>query len=174
MKFIIRGRKVEVTKSIKSYIEEKLGKLDKYFSNPDEITATVLIKIKDVDQIVEVTIPVTKMILRAEESNKELYAAIDLVVDKLERQIRKNKSRLNKKKIRENLIDLNLKFETTDLEENKGKIVKHKEIEGKNVRVCAKCGASLDKEFVKATKKDAKKAVKETKKTKKEDKGEKE
>lgn len=98
MKFIIRGRKVEVTKSIKSYIEEKLGKLDKYFSNPDEITATVLIKIKDVDQIVEVTIPVTKMILRAEESNKELYAAIDLVVDKLERQIRKNKSRLNKKK----------------------------------------------------------------------------
>lgn len=71
------------------------------------------------------------MILRAEESNKELYAAIDLVVDKLERQIRKNKSRLNKKKIRENLIDLNLKFETTDLEENKGKIVKHKEIEMK-------------------------------------------
>ena len=131
MKFIIRGRKVEVTKSIKSYIEEKLGKLDKYFSNPDEITATVLIKIKDVDQIVEVTIPVTKMILRAEESNKELYAAIDLVVDKLERQIRKNKSILNKKKIREKLIDLNLKFETTDLEENKGKIVKHKEIEMK-------------------------------------------
>ncbi len=50
--------------------------------------------------------------------------------------------------------------------------VKHKEIDGKNVRICAKCGASLDKEFVKATKKDAKKAVKESKKTKKEDKGE--
>ena len=52
--------------------------------------------------------------------------------------------------------------------------VKHKEIEGKNARACAKCGASLDKEFVKATKKDAKKAVKENKKTKKEDKGDKE
>ena len=50
--------------------------------------------------------------------------------------------------------------------------VKHQEIDGKNVRICAKCGASLDKEFVKATKKDAKKAVKESKKTKKEDKGE--
>ncbi|MBE7075133.1 MAG: 50S ribosomal protein L24 [Clostridiales bacterium] len=57
---------------------------------------------------------------------------------------------------------------------NKATRVKHKEIEGKNVRVCSKCTASLDKEFVKATKKDAKKAVKEakTKKTKKEDKGE--
>ena len=56
---------------------------------------------------------------------------------------------------------------------NKATRVKHKEIEGKNARACAKCGASLDKEFVKATKKDAKKAVKEakeTKKTKKEDK----
>ena len=52
--------------------------------------------------------------------------------------------------------------------------VKHKEIDNKNARVCAKCGAALDKEFVKATKKDAKKAVKENKKAKKEDKGDKE
>lgn len=50
--------------------------------------------------------------------------------------------------------------------------VKHKDIDGKNARVCAKCGASLDKEFAKKAKKDAKKAVKESKKTKKEDKGE--
>lgn len=54
---------------------------------------------------------------------------------------------------------------------NKAVRVKHKEIEGKNARYCVKCGASLDKEFVKATKKDAKKAVKETKKAQKEQKG---
>ena len=50
--------------------------------------------------------------------------------------------------------------------------VKHALVDGKKARACAKCGASLDKEFVKATKKDAKKAVKESKKAKKEDKGE--
>ena len=65
MKFIIRGRKVEVTPAIKEYIINKLGRLDKYFNNPNELTATVLIKVKDVDQIVEVTIPAKKLILRA-------------------------------------------------------------------------------------------------------------
>ena len=132
MKFIIRGRKVEVTPAIKDYIINKLGHLDKYFNDPNELTATVLIKVKDVDQIVEVTIPAKKLILRAEDKNKDLYAAIDLVVDKLERQIRKNKTRLSKKKNRESSIDFNLKYEIekSEIEEEK-KVVKRKEIEMK-------------------------------------------
>jgi len=132
MKFIIRGRKVEVTQAIKEYAINKLTRLDKYFNDPNELTATILIKVKDVDQIVEVTIPAKKLILRAEEKNKDLYAAIDLVVDKLERQIRKNKTRLSKKKNKESSIDFNLKYEveSNEIEEEK-KIVKHKEIEMK-------------------------------------------
>lgn len=131
MKFIIRGRKVEVTPAIKQYITDKLGRLDKYFNDPEELTATVLIKIKEIDQIVEVTIPAHKLILRAEETNKDLYAAIDLVVDKLERQIRKNKTRLAKKKNKEASIDFNLKYETLEEEIKENKVVKHKEIEMK-------------------------------------------
>lgn len=131
MKFIIRGRKVEVTKAIKSYVEEKIGRLDKYFSNPNELTATVLIKVKDVDQIVEVTIPANRLILRAEEKHKDLYAAIDLVVDKLERQIRKNKTRLLKKKNKEDAVSFDLSFEVTKEEEELKKVVKNKKIEMK-------------------------------------------
>lgn len=132
MKFIIRGRKVEVTPAIKEYVINKISRLDKYLSDPNELTATVLIKVKDVDQIVEVTIPAKKLILRAEDKNKDLYAAIDLVVDKLERQIRKNKTRLSKKKNKETSMDFNLKYEIekSEIEEEK-KIVKRKEIEMK-------------------------------------------
>lgn len=131
MKFIIRGRKVEVTPAIKQYITEKIGRLDKYFNDPEELTATVLIKIKEIDQIVEVTIPAKKLILRAEDTNKDLYAAIDLVVDKLERQIRKNKTRLAKKKNKEASIDFNLKYEINEEEKQESKIVRHKEVEMK-------------------------------------------
>ena len=91
MKFNIRGNKLEVTEAIKNYVEEKLGKLDKYFENADELSGNVLLRVQGKEQIVEVTIPIKKYILRAEESHEDLYASIDLVVEKLERQIRKNK-----------------------------------------------------------------------------------
>ena len=84
MKFNIHGKKLEVTDSIKTYIEEKLGKLDKYFENPDNITATVLIKLRGKDQVVEATINANKFILRGEESHSDLYAAIDKVSDIIE------------------------------------------------------------------------------------------
>ena len=83
MKFNIHGRKIEVTDSIKSYIEEKIGRLDKYFENPDDITATVLIKLRGNTQVVEVTINANSYILRGEEDSKDLYASIDIVSDKI-------------------------------------------------------------------------------------------
>ena len=101
MKFNIHGKKIDVTDSIKSYIEEKIGRLDKYFENPNEVTATALIKLRGKDQVVEVTINANKFILRGEESHKDLYASIDKVSDKIERQIRKNKTRLKKKVVKE-------------------------------------------------------------------------
>ena len=131
MKFNIRGNKLEVTESFKNYVEEKIGKLNKYFENPDEVTANVVIRVHGIDQIVEVTIPAKKVILRAEDRNKDLYAAIDLVVEKLERQIRKNKTKMNKKAIKNTFIDFNMSFEVEPSEEDDRKIVKRKEIEMK-------------------------------------------
>ncbi|MEI3529470.1 MAG: ribosome-associated translation inhibitor RaiA [Bacilli bacterium] len=130
MKFNIRGKNVEITPAIRSYIEEKIGKLDKYFENSDDITANVLSRIRGKDQIVEVTIPVRKIILRCEVSHKDLYAAIDLVTDKIERQIRKNKTRIHQRKIKDKNIDFNLEFEN-DIEEENRTIVKRKTLEMK-------------------------------------------
>ena len=129
MKFNIHGKKIDVTDSIKSYIEEKIGRLDKYFENPNEITATVLIKLRGKDQVVEVTINANKFILRGEESHKDLYASIDKVSDKIERQIRKNKTRLKKKAVKDVSKDFVLDFE--EPEENDNVIVKRKVIENK-------------------------------------------
>ena len=96
MKMNIRGSKIKITSAINDYIENKIGRLDKYLEKPDEITANVVVKVKGKDQTVEVTIPMKKLILRAEDTHNDLYAAIDLVSEKLERQIRKNKTRMKK------------------------------------------------------------------------------
>ena len=93
MKYNIRGDKLTVTKSIKDYVEEKLNKLNKYYENHEDLDCKVIVRSKNNLQSIEVTIPLNKFILRAEVSEKDLYAAIDLVVDKLEGQIRKNKTR---------------------------------------------------------------------------------
>ena len=129
MKFNIHGKKLEVTDSIKTYIEEKLGKLDKYFENPDNITSTVLIKLRGKDQVVEATINANKFILRGEESHSDLYAAIDKVSDIIERQIRKNKTKL-KKRHKEVPTEFILDFEVEE-QENKSEIVKRKTIDSK-------------------------------------------
>lgn len=131
MKFNIRGNKLEVTEPIKKYVEEKIGKLDKYFENPEDITANVVLRVRGIDQIVEVTIPAKKIILRAEDRNKDLYAAVDLVLEKLERQIRKNKTKMNKKAMKSTFVDFNMTFEVEASEEEDRKIVKRKQIEMK-------------------------------------------
>ena len=81
-------------------------------------------------QKVEITIPIKKMILRAEEANKDFYAAIDCSIDKLERQIRKNKTRMKKNAGKESIRELNLDFETPE-EKTENKIVKRKNIDTK-------------------------------------------
>ena len=85
------------TDAIREYIEAKLSKLDKYFKDADDIEANVLTKVNGRYQTIEVTIPTKHFTLRNEESNEDLYAAIDSIVDKLERQIRKNKEKINSK-----------------------------------------------------------------------------
>ena len=129
MKLNIRGSKLDVTEAIKNYLESKISKLDKYFENPDELSANVVFRVRGIDQIVEITIPIKKAVLRVEESNRDLYASIDFAVDKLERQIRKNKTRI-KKTNRENL-DVFIDFEVHDEEQNDEQIVKRKTVDMK-------------------------------------------
>ena len=129
MQFNIRGKKLEVTEALKSYIEEKLGRLNKYFEDPDNITASVLIKLSGKLQVVEVTINTHGLILRGEESNKDLYASIDLVTDKIERQIRKNKTKIRKQLSKESIKDF--KFVEDDVIEEEQNIVKRKKVDMK-------------------------------------------
>ncbi|MDD3241182.1 MAG: ribosome-associated translation inhibitor RaiA [Bacilli bacterium] len=97
----IRGEKLTITKAMEEYAKDKISKLNKYVENAEEVNAHVLAKVSGREQKVEVTIPLKSFILRAEEVSDDFYSAIDLVVDKLERQIRKNKTRLKAKKIKE-------------------------------------------------------------------------
>lgn len=131
MKYNIRGDKLTVTKSIKNYIEEKLSKLNKYYENHDEIECKVLIKSKNNLDTIEVTIPLNKFILRAETSDKDLYSAIDLVVDKLEGQIRKNKTKLKKKYEKNSVAEMNFDFDISDISEDDLQIIKRKNIDTK-------------------------------------------
>ena len=117
MELQIRGDKITVTKSIKDYVINKLGRLDKYFDSASNIKAQVIIRVRNNEQIIEVTVPTNKFTLRAEEKHDDLYAAIDLVIDKLERQIRKNKTRLNNKYKNVIQLDINTDFEVDDDEE---------------------------------------------------------
>ena len=132
MKYNIRGDKLEVTDAINNYVESKLDRLNKYFKE-DDILANVLLRVRGNSQIIEVTIPTDKFILRSEEEDKDLYAAIDLVTDKLERQIRKNKTRLNKQNIDNKYKDFNFDYEVSNDEESTENdvIVKRKNIEMK-------------------------------------------
>jgi putative sigma-54 modulation protein len=132
MKYNIRGDKLEVTSAIENYVENKLDRLNKYFQN-DEVVANVLLKVRGREQIIEVTIPADKYILRGEVGNDDLYSAIDLVTDKLERQIRKNKTRLSKQNKGYKDLNLNFDIEENDIEDEsiKYNIVKRKTLEMK-------------------------------------------
>ena len=132
MKCNIRGEKIRVTKAIDGYINTKLSRLDKYFKSGD-VEAKVLVKLKGNKQVIEVTIPYDKYTLRSESEHDDLYAAIDLVVDKLEGQIRKNKAKV-KKQVKKDSTLINFEYDITKEEEKafKGKkIVKRKTLEMK-------------------------------------------
>ena len=97
MKVSIRGKNIQLTEGIETKIAKKLAMLDKYFIVSDEVEAKVLIRVYPLGQKIEVTIPTEYILLRAEVVDEDLYNAIDLVVDKLEGQIRKYKTRLSRK-----------------------------------------------------------------------------
>jgi putative sigma-54 modulation protein len=97
MKYNIRGENLEVTDALRDYVEKKMGKLGRYFEAPPTSEVHVTLSVLREMNNVEVTIPLTGVLLRAEEKAMDMYASIDLVLDKLERQIRKHKTKANRR-----------------------------------------------------------------------------
>ena len=131
MELKIHGDKIKVTKAMNDYLTEKLEKLEKYLENSDNIRANVIVKVHGHEQTVEITIPLKSFILRSEETQEDFYAAVDKTIDKLERQIRKNKTKLMSRQSKPS-YDFNFaNFEIEEEEKEEKKIVKRKLIEVK-------------------------------------------
>ena len=116
MRYTITGRNVNVTPGIRKAVEEKIGKLDRYFNPDTEVIVTLSVQ-KD-RQKIEVTIPVKGNIIRAEESSSDMYVSIDLVEEVIERQLKKYKNKIiDKKQSTQAFSDYFINEETEDDEE---------------------------------------------------------
>ena len=135
MEVLVRGENIRTTKAINEYISNKLKRIDKYLGDNENIKATAIISVRGRNQKVEITIPLKSYIIRAEETQDDLYASVDLVIDKLERQIRKNKTKLSSKKVKNNDVDFVMaeieRIEDNEENNEEGKIVKRKVVEAK-------------------------------------------
>ncbi len=96
MRFVITGRNIEVTDGLKAAVEEKLGKLDRFFSNDTEVIVTL--SVEKERQKIEVTIPVKGNIIRSEQVSNDMYVSIDLVEEIIERQLKKYKNKIIEQK----------------------------------------------------------------------------
>ena len=95
MRITITGKNMEVSDYLKSVIDKKLGKLDRYFKPDTDVQVTLSVQRNH--HIVEVTIPFDGVVIRAEESTGDMYASVDNVIDKLEKQIRRHRTKLEKR-----------------------------------------------------------------------------
>lgn len=130
MEIFIRGENIKITDAISNYTKEKVGKLERYIGESENVKATVQFNVRNHNQKVEITIPLKNVILRAEETKDDLYTAIDLVIEKIERQIRKNKTKLQSKRFKNTVSkDFILNEIIEDLNDEEEKIVKRKKIE---------------------------------------------
>ncbi len=116
MRYTITGRNINVTPGIRRAVEEKIGKLDRYFNPDTEVIVTLSVQ-KD-KQKIEVTIPVKGNIIRAEESSSDMYVSIDLVEEVIERQLKKYKNKIiDKKQSAQSFSDFFINEEAEDEEE---------------------------------------------------------
>ncbi|MDN5344630.1 MAG: putative sigma-54 modulation protein [Clostridia bacterium] len=104
MEIVIRGKNLPVTDALRQYIEKRLGKMERYLEGVDEIQVNLAVSRES--HVVEVTIPLNGYLLRGEEATGDMYGSVDLVVEKLEKQIAKYKTRLAKKLKNGTLKDL--------------------------------------------------------------------
>lgn len=96
MRFIISGKNLDVTEGLKTAVQDKLGKLERYFTPNTEVHVTL--SVEKERQKIEVTIPVKGNIIRSEQTSNDMYVSIDLVEEVIERQLRKYKNKIVDKK----------------------------------------------------------------------------
>ncbi len=123
MNIIVRGKNIEVTPALKDYVEKRIGKLEKFFDGFEN--AQVKLAVEGEQHKVEVTMPlnINGLILRGEEATGDMYASIDLVVEKLEKQIERHKGRLFEKR---KSLDVTAAAPSEESEDQGPKIVKTK------------------------------------------------
>ena len=124
MKFIMTGKSMDVSSALKDQAIKKLSKIEKFFKSNAECHVTF--SVEKNRRIVEVTIISGGLFIRAEETTDDMYASIDAVIDKLERQIRKNKTKLGKRIRQESVVPDNFDIKEDIKEEQSFKIVKSK------------------------------------------------
>jgi putative sigma-54 modulation protein len=95
MTISVRGKNIEVTPALKDYVTKRVGKVTKYFDTLGDITA--ILTVEKGRHIVELTVPINGIILRGEEATADMYASVDLVIEKIEKQIEKYKTRIARK-----------------------------------------------------------------------------
>ena len=124
MKVAIRGKNIEVTAALREYVEKRLSKLTRFFD--DELDAQAVLSVVRDKATIEITCFVDKIVLRGVETNDDMYAAIDLVVDKIVRQIHKHKTRLATRFKRPEAFHPDVAPLDTPVEEEKIEVVKRK------------------------------------------------
>ncbi len=122
----IKGKNLEITPALREYVDKRVGKVTKYFSNIKDINA--VLKVEKNRHIVELTVNAGSVLLRAEEGTADMYEAIDLVVEKIEKQIAKHKTKLSKRfressQFKDELLS---GFKSEDADSEEFKIVRNK------------------------------------------------
>lgn len=146
MKVTVIAKNIDLTPALKEMVEKKVSKLERYFESSVEARATL--SVQKNRQIVEVTIPFNGVILRGEEATEDMYKSIDLVEEKLVRQIRKQRTKLSRKNTSGSLRYpqfTGVDFKEEDDDESNGKIVKTKSF---NVKPMSADEAILQMELV--------------------------
>ena len=126
MKYIIIGKNIEVTPGLRSAVEDKIGKLEKYFSEDTEVHVTLSVE-KD-RQKIEVTIPVKGSIILSEQVSNDMYVSIDLVEEIIERQLKKYKNKLTTQKQSANYFKKEF-LEKDYMDEEEIKIIRSKKFD---------------------------------------------
>lgn len=123
MNLVISGKNLDITEGLRSAVEEKIGKLERYFTDTTEVHVTL--STEKNRQKIEITIPMKGSIIRAEEVSSDMYVSIDLVEEVIERQLRKYKNKLIDKE--QNAVHLNQEFIDEEVyEEEEIKIIRSK------------------------------------------------
>ena len=126
MKFIILGKNIDVTEGLRMAVEDKIGKLDKYFTPETEVHVTL--SVEKERQKIEVTIPVKGNIIRSEQVSNDMYVSIDLVEEIIERQLKKYKNKLTNQKQAANFFKQDY-IEKDYMDEEEIKIIRTKKFD---------------------------------------------